>query len=142
MFSCLIVMLSNLNFAPEGNILLTVNETEVNQVMPTTSEIYFKPEETGTIKFFSLQTILMTENKHVCFRRDDVFLSRKHQASGFYALQTLQNRKKQLVPDGLAICANSQSFSNDLLIWEALFSGWRATCWIKAARIRKKNATL
>lgn len=78
MFSCLIVMLSNLNFAPEGNILLTVNETEVNQVMPTTSEIYFKPEETGTIKFFSLQTILMTENKHVCFRRDDVFLSRKH----------------------------------------------------------------
>lgn len=45
-------MSSNLNFALEGNILLTVNDTEVNQVMPTTSEIYFKPEETGTIKFF------------------------------------------------------------------------------------------
>lgn len=45
-------MSSNLNFALEGNILLTVNDTEVNEVMPTTSEIYFKPEETGPIKFF------------------------------------------------------------------------------------------
>lgn len=59
----------------------------------------------------------------------------------FFALQTLQNRKKYLVPDGLAICANSQSFTNDLLIWEALFSGLRATCWIKAVRIKKKNTT-
>lgn len=45
-------MFSNLNLAPEGNIVLTVNDTEGNQVMPTTSEIYFKPEETGAIKFF------------------------------------------------------------------------------------------
>lgn len=45
-------MFSNLNFAPESRVLLTVNDTEVQQVMATASEFYFKPEETGTIKFF------------------------------------------------------------------------------------------
>lgn len=51
-FSFLNIMLSNLNFGPESKVLLTVSDAEVQQVMPTASEIYFKPEETGTIKFF------------------------------------------------------------------------------------------
>lgn len=140
-FSFLNIMFSSLNFAPESRVLLTANDTEVQQVMPTASEIYFKPEETGTIKFFSLQTILMIEKKPVCFRKDDIFLTQESTRLQDFILYKLWKTGKRIsVPDVLAICVNSQSCTNNWIIWETLFSGLRVACWIKAVRTWKKNA--
>lgn len=112
----------------------------MQQVMPAASEIYFQLEETETINFFSpLQTILMRENKAVCFR-DGMFLSEENIRLQDFILHKLWKTGKRIwVPDVLTICVNSHSCISDQLICETLFPRSRAACWIKALSWWKTN---
>lgn len=95
------------------------------------------------LNFFSLQTILMTENKPVCFRNDDMFLTQENiRLQDFILYKLWKTGKRFSVPDVLAISVNSQSCTNDWLVWETLFSGLRGACWIKTERKRRKKMSL
>jgi len=84
----------------------------------------------------------MTENKSVCFWKDDMFLTQENiRLQDFILYKLWKTGKRISVPGVLTICVNSQSCTNNWLVWETLFSGLRTPCWTKAVRTWKENTT-
>lgn len=133
-------MFSNLNFAPESRVLLTENDTEVQQVMPTASEIYFNLKRQEQLNFSSPDYFNKKEkNNPVCFQEDDMFLTKENiTLQDFILYKTWKTGKIISVPDVLAIRGNSQSGTDDQLVWDIVFMA-ESCCWLKAVLEWKTN---